>query len=121
MNDKPLTCFDCAVWPGQPHQDGCDVAPCTACGQQRIGCEHRGSKTGWGAVWTGNWPGVQECLEYGVVKADGQADLNRFSAFKCAESEKLFIEAGCYYWSKKYHRFICEHPDRLHQRVGVMS
>jgi hypothetical protein len=63
-------CPDCAVSPGQPHEDGCDVARCTVCGAQRIGCDHAGSEQGWGHIWTGEWPGDAEVRE-GLA-----ADLN---------------------------------------------
>lgn len=46
-------CPDCDVPPGCPHVDGCDVARCTACGKQRITCDHGGSDIGWGQTWTG--------------------------------------------------------------------
>lgn len=59
-------CHDCAVPPGQPHVDGCDVARCTACGMQRIGCDHGGSDVGWGSLWTGIWPGYIEVAMYGL-------------------------------------------------------
>jgi hypothetical protein len=58
-------CGDCSVTPGTPHIDGCDVARCTACGYQRIGCDHGGSSTGWGQLWTGIWPGDIEVAMYG--------------------------------------------------------
>lgn len=46
-------CRDCGVAPGKPHQNGCDVARCTVCGEQRITCSHSSSPVGWGQVWTG--------------------------------------------------------------------
>lgn len=46
-------CHDCHVAEGQPHEDGCDVARCTVCGQQRITCAHGGSDEGWGEIWNG--------------------------------------------------------------------
>jgi hypothetical protein len=58
-------CGDCGTRPGQPHEDGCDVARCTVCGWQRIGCEHGTSDAGWGEVWSGVWPGYAECRELG--------------------------------------------------------
>ncbi|MEV4861445.1 hypothetical protein [Streptomyces ossamyceticus] len=55
LQDPPVdeTCPDCHVMPGRPHTDGCDNARCTACGEQRITCAHRGSDTGWGQIWDG--------------------------------------------------------------------
>jgi hypothetical protein len=58
-------CGDCAVPVGSPHVDGCDVARCTECGWQRISCGHGDADVGWGAVWTGEWPGDEECRELG--------------------------------------------------------
>ena len=67
MTDSPMpglrACGDCAVEPGQPHQDGCDVARCTVCGWQRISCDHGSSDAGWGHIWTGRWPGDEEVEE----------------------------------------------------------
>lgn len=57
-------CGDCAVKPGTPHMSGCDVARCTACGSQRISCDHRERNVGWGQLWTGIWPGEIEVAMY---------------------------------------------------------
>lgn len=57
------TCPDCGVVPSVPHVDGCDVARCTVCGWQRISCDHAESDEGWGAIWTGRWPGDIEVEE----------------------------------------------------------
>jgi hypothetical protein len=63
-------CPDCQACPGDSHKDGCDVARCTVCGWQRISCDHGNTGLGWGAIWTGEWPGDVEVREYGL------ADLN---------------------------------------------
>ena len=90
-------CHDCGAAPGSPHDDGCDVARCMECGGQRISCKHYDSEIGWGQVWTGKWPGVAECEEFGwwvqdrcgeglgfvqcAADAPGAtADLNRLSS-----------------------------------------
>jgi len=65
---------------GSPHVDGCDVARCTACGWQRISCEHEDSDEGWGQVWTGEYPGSAECREHGLMLPDGWPDLNRLAS-----------------------------------------
>lgn len=62
MSD-PTICTDCHVLPGQPHDDGCDVARCTECGVQRIGCEHGSQDVGWGQIWTGEYPSSGHPLE----------------------------------------------------------
>lgn len=58
-------CRDCWAEVGSPHEDGCDVARCTECGFQRISCDHEDSDVGWGQIWTGKWPGEEECEEFG--------------------------------------------------------
>lgn len=56
-------CGDCAVAPGQPHTEGCDVARCLETGDQRISCgeDHDHGRD----IWTGTWPGEAECVEFG--------------------------------------------------------
>lgn len=70
LKDYIRNCPDCAVAPGESHISGCDVARCTACGYQRISCEHGGSQAGWDALWTGIWPGELEAVWYGVTLND---------------------------------------------------
>lgn len=78
-------CNDCGAEVGEEHDDGCDVARCLAFGSQRIQCGPGsrlvpvGHLLGGGVevihvfdghgcgrdVWTGQWPGVAECVEFG--------------------------------------------------------
>jgi hypothetical protein len=67
-----INCGDCAVAPGQQHQLGCDVARCTACGWQYIGCECSLSEP---TTWTGRWPGEVEVEEYGLKDLNELASL----------------------------------------------
>lgn len=95
----PLRCPDCAVLPGFPHKDGCDVERCTVCHGQRLQCECEGHDKHDGR-WTGMWPRVEACrdLEWyaklvpgrGWVPcsreeaggdADANEDLNRWAVF----------------------------------------
>jgi hypothetical protein len=61
-------CPDCWVLPGEAHTNGCDVARCLKSGRQRIGCDSFGlDNADCGEdVWTGEWPGLAECREYGL-------------------------------------------------------
>lgn len=89
-------CGDCGVEPGWPHIDGCDVARCTECGWQRIGCEHEESALGWGQTWTGVWPGEAECHELGLIYANGDPMLNELA---------MMAHMGGVVWSKDQQRW----------------
>lgn len=57
-------CPECKAGPGKLHKRGCDVERCTMCGCQRIGCDCKSG--GFPRLpWTGEWPGVAECREFG--------------------------------------------------------
>ncbi len=64
-------CGDCRVEPGTAHDSGCDIARCMKTGQQRIqcdDCDHCESCTCEPCpddIWSGEWPGVAECREFG--------------------------------------------------------
>jgi len=62
MSSETAQCPDCATAPGQAHDDGCDVARCTECGNQRISCRHGDDSIGWGQIWTGQWPGDADAI-----------------------------------------------------------
>lgn len=62
MADALPGCPDCAAQPGQPHDDGCDVARCLASGVQRLGC---GCHDCGHDVWSGRWPGDADAERLG--------------------------------------------------------
>lgn len=81
--DRWEKCPDCGVPVGQKHEWGCDVSRCKKTGRQLLGCSSgKGCEP---CVWTGEWPGTQECREFGwyapVIMLDGtykmMEDLNR--------------------------------------------
>lgn len=59
-------CPDCGVKPGQPHEEGCDVEHCSACGWQLLSCFCNGKHDPLFARWTGFWPGVLESIALGI-------------------------------------------------------
>jgi hypothetical protein len=67
---KPIqffgSCPDCGAEPGGEHNGGCDVERCPACGGQFLfcGCDDRDEIPR--EPWSGIWPGVLECREYGL-------------------------------------------------------
>lgn len=58
-------CPDCGVAIGHNHGPGCAVERCPMCGRQYIGCDHLLTDSDNLLPWTGIWPGVEECREYG--------------------------------------------------------
>lgn len=65
------SCPDCGVDPGERHMESCDVARCVICGEQELQCyaddEHGLADPDLPPMqtWTGLWPGVAECREWG--------------------------------------------------------
>jgi hypothetical protein len=85
LHQSLTTCHDCGARPGQYHQLGCDVERCPRCGGQLLqclmcGCVESDPDEPWPPplddreVWTGEWPGKQECREFGwyVKEAPGE-------------------------------------------------
>lgn len=69
-------CGDCYVKPGEPHDDGCDVARCLVTGLQRLQCSgihfHEAVAPGCYTprdcgrdIWTGRWPGDDDAIALG--------------------------------------------------------
>lgn len=104
-------CPDCHANPGQLHEWDCDVEQCPSCGGQLISCSC-GDETppDERMPWTGRWPGVAECREFGwhsksvpgvgYVPCDagdeGDAeDLNRLrKSARWDRLEKRFVRQG---------------------------
>jgi len=58
-------CYDCCAYPGELHEDGCDVELCSMCSGQRISCRCDPSHEVVRLKWTGEWPGVADAVEFG--------------------------------------------------------
>jgi hypothetical protein len=101
-------CPDCGVAVGEPHDEGCDVERCSACGGQRLLCrclEHEPARE----RWRGEWPGADECRWRGwfASRVDGagwlpcaqdapgaRPDLNRLTFFRQLGYDGLYDEAA---------------------------
>jgi hypothetical protein len=54
-------CPDCGAAIGQRHNSGCDVERCPHCGWAALGCAHFHGDDPRREVWTGKWPGEEDC------------------------------------------------------------
>lgn len=94
-------CHDCNAAPGELHTNGCDTERCPLCGGQALQClsSHRcptcktffttadcdSDDEGWPTVvtddmripWSGEWPGVMECREFGWYSYFDPANRDR--------------------------------------------
>jgi len=121
--EKRETCHDCGVSIGEAHLDGCDCARCPECGGQRLTCfHHEDNQTP--VIWTGYWPGEQECIEFGwackwanheweqceVNDPEARANLNRLYEDPSVE------------WSKSQQRFVKkQNPKTEEERIIYLS
>lgn len=100
-------CPDCGANPGEQHNDGCDVERCPDCGGQLISCDCEGEFAMPRLPWTGEWPGVVECREFGwYAKLVPGKGWQRCSKDDTQAGEDLNRLAGCAVWSKEQGRFI---------------
>ncbi len=102
------TCPDCAVAAGIEHEEGCDVARCLENGWQRLTCAGFGHDCGED-VWTGDWPGDQECREFGWWVQDrcteglGWVPCAPDAPGAMEDLNRLHVEAV---WSRESRRWI---------------
>ena len=98
-------CPDCGVKPSEEHHDQCDVAQCPNCGGQFISCEC--AFTAPPLPWTGEWPGLMECREFGwytkMAPGEGRIPCSKDDPNACEDINKLYRDAV---WSKEQGRFV---------------
>ena len=99
-----VKCPDCAVEPGQEHRSGCDVERCPACGHQRLSCGCAAGKLK-PLPWTGEWPGVAECREFGwyAFLENGWHRCSKDHPKASEDLNRLYTDAK---WDVKLGRFI---------------
>ena len=116
-------CPDCGVAPGTEHLigrgegdfGGCDVARCLATGSQRLACggEYHSGSCGRD-VWTGEWPGVAECREFGwyakMVPGQGWVATTADDPTGMENLNRLFFDAQ---WSPELRRFVLPWTDQF--------
>ena len=108
MNSENL-CHDCGAKPGEVHLDGCDVERCPACGGQMISCECSNETIDEypRLPWTGEWPGVSECREFGwyarLVPGQGWVPCDKNDIGASEDLNMLCVDAG---WDAKRGKFV---------------
>lgn len=106
-------CPVCAVKAGTPHKLGCAVERCAACGLQRSGCmcnktidmAYRRNKR---LPWTGEFPGIAECRQYGLYCRLTSAGWEECKATDVGASPNLVKLACVGTWDRKQGRFVME-------------
>lgn len=95
-------CSVCNTSPGQLHEAGCTLERCPECGRHRfLSCDHSFSPRPDSVrlPWTGEYPGVMECREFGWYQ---QATWGNTSG-PSEDLNRLYVEA---LWSSELRRFI---------------
>jgi hypothetical protein len=97
-------CPRCGVMPGELHVPDCTVERCPYCGGQAIGCEPAPMDDRM--PWTGLWPGVAECREFGWYARPmpgGWLPCEKDKPGAIEDLNRLYAEAR---WDRESKRFI---------------
>jgi hypothetical protein len=111
--------------PGFAHRENCDVARCMDCGGQRLMHElptetlnqlapgAGDMRDSWpecnvgSDIWTGEWPGVVECVEYGwyakFIPGEGWIECSEDDPEGHPDLNRLMVECT---WSKSARRYV---------------
>jgi hypothetical protein len=103
-----MRCPDCDAGPGEVHSTGCDVEQCPYCGGQLISCNcHQKPPLDDRMPWSGLWPGVLECREFGWharrVKGRGWVPCGPDEPGASEDLNRLHTEAK---WDREAKRFV---------------
>ena len=109
MSGPSVVCHDCGVQPGCLRHPGCDVERCPNCGHQAISCGCTDEEFGkWPRLkWTGEWPGVVECREFGwyakLIHGQGWVHSDESDSEAEEDLNRLYTDAG---WNPEQARWI---------------
>ncbi len=111
--EEDVQCPQCGVNPGELHVAGCDVERCPYCGIQLGSCCCSASEEGVPdddrMAWTGEWPGVAECREFGwyakLVEGKGWVRCEADDPDACEDLNRLH-DPNEARWDRESKRFI---------------
>lgn len=101
-------CPECGVRPGQFHRARCEVEICPYCGDHLVRCPCDGPFTPLDdrIPWSGVFPGVEECEEFGwfaqLVPGRGWVACERDDPGAEPDLYRLHEEAIWDRWNKRY-------------------
>lgn len=100
-------CPDCGAGIGDLHLDYCDVERCPDCGGQMLSCCCEGDIEMPRLPWTGLWPGVAECREFGwyskLITGQGWTTCSKDDPEASENLNRLYVDAV---WDKNKGRFV---------------
>jgi hypothetical protein len=106
-------CPDCGTAPGELHVFGCDVERCPECGLQFISCGcfddcDDGEDIPGRLPWTGEWPDLAQCREYGLwckrnPDGPGWIACNKDDPGATEDLNRLVVECD---WDKKACKWV---------------
>jgi hypothetical protein len=108
MTTTSDNCPDCGVGPGEFHSTDCDVQQCPYCGRQLISCPCRRKPPLVDRMpWSGLWPGVAECQEFGwfsrLTPGKGWMPCEADEPGAVEDLNRLHTEAR---WDREEKRFV---------------
>jgi hypothetical protein len=99
-------CPRCGVPPGSMHDDWCVLEQCANCGRWGLSCFCDPEVIAVRLPWTGEWPGLAECREFGWYSRrapKGWVSCERDHPEAAEDLNRLLVEAE---WDPLQMRFI---------------
>ena len=111
INIPRYRCPDCGVTIGRKHVDQCDVERCSYCGGQALSCDcEYGDVIKYDRqIWTGFWPGEEECEHYGLfcvlIPGCGWVSCERTVKGAVHDLNRLVMDGK---WNRTKQRWVIE-------------
>jgi hypothetical protein len=100
-------CRRCGARPGERHRHDCEVERCCNCGGQRVSCDCPSRLQRRRLPWTGEWPGLEQCREFGwfekFVPGVGRVPCGEDEPGAWPDLNRLYRDAR---WDSRARRFV---------------